>query len=189
MRLPPIAPAELSAEQTELYASMKEGVGAKYQAFRTIREDGALLGPWNAWLHDPALGRAFWEETQALTRERRIPDRARQVAILVVGASFGAAYELYAHGAVAVSIHGMSARRIAALAAGERPEDLDDDEAVAHDVAKALVRGGVLPTALYRASIARFEQAGTNELIYLVGHYCFVSVTLNGFAIEVPDEG
>jgi 4-carboxymuconolactone decarboxylase len=32
-----------------------------------------------------------------------------------------------------------------------------------------------------------FGQSGVSELIYLVGHYCFVSVTLNGFDIRVPE--
>jgi 4-carboxymuconolactone decarboxylase len=186
MRLPPIAPADLSAEQRPLFDSMRDGVAAKYSAFTTTRADGALLGPWNAWLHDPELGQAFWTVTRAMTAARRIPDHARQVAILVVGAHFGAAYEIYAHGAVAAAAHAMSPRRIAALAAGERPEDLDDDEAAAHDVAKALLRGGVLPDPLYRLARDRFGQPGANELIYLVGHYCFVSMTLNGFAVPVP---
>ena len=188
MRLPPIAPADLDPQQKELFTSISAGVSAKYSDFVTTRADGALLGPWNAWLHDPALGAAFWGATQAMTRERRIPDNARQVAILVTGAHFGAAYELYAHGAVAKAKHGMSDRRVAALAAGERPDDLDDDEAAAHDVAKALLKGGPLPSALYEAALARFGQPGANELIYLVGHYCFVSITLNGFDIPVPDE-
>lgn len=188
MRLPPIAPEHLDDAQKPLFESMREGVSAKYQAFVTTRADGALLGPWNAWLHDPEIGGAYWGVTQALTAARRIPDPARQVAILVVGAHFGAAYEVYAHGAVAASAHGMSARRIATLAAGERPEDLDDDEAIAHDVAKALLRGGVLPEPLYRLAVQRFGQAGASELIFLVGHYCFVSMTLNGFAIPVPEE-
>lgn len=188
MRLPPIAPADLTAEQRPLFEEMREGVAAKYGGFVTHREDGAMLGPWNAWLHDPELGRAFWTVTQAMTRARRIPDDARQVAILVVGAHFGAAYEIYAHGAVARSAHQMSERRIATLAAGERPEDLNDDEAAAHDLAKALLRGGVLADPLYAQAVARFGQAGANELIYLVGHYCFVSMTLNGFAVPVPVE-
>lgn len=185
-RLPPIAPSDLTDAQRPLFEAMTAGVAAKYQTFTTVREDGALLGPWNAWLHDPEIGQAYWGVTQALTAAKRIPDPARQVAILVVGAHFGAAYEIYAHGAVAASAHGMSARRIATLAAGERPEDLDDDEAIAHDVAKALLRGGVLADPLYEQALARFGQAGANELIYLVGHYCFVSMTLNGFGIPVP---
>jgi 4-carboxymuconolactone decarboxylase len=188
MRLPPIAPADLDAQQKSLFDAMTEGVSAKYSDFVTTREDGALLGPWNAWLHDPMLGEAFWTVTQAMTTQRRIPDRARQIAILVTGARFGAAYELYAHGVVAQAKLGMSLQRIATLAAGERPNDLDEDEAAAHDVAEALLRGGILPTAVYDTALERFGQPGVNELIYLVGHYCFVSMTLNGFDIPVPNE-
>ena len=188
MRCPPIAPSDLTAEQRPLFDSMTAGVGAKFSSdFTTTRSDGALLGPWNPWLHDPELGAAFWTVTQALTKTRRIPDAARQVAILVTGAHFGAAFEIYAHGAVARAKHGMSERRIAALAAGQRPDDLSDDEATAHDVAAALLRGGVLPRPVYDQAVTRFGQDGANELIYLVGHYCFVSMTLNGFDVPVPE--
>ena len=188
MRLAPIAPADLREDQKTLFDSMSKGVAAKYADFTTTRQDGALLGPWNAWLHDPELGSAFWVVTQAMTKAKRLPDTARQVAILVTGARFGAAYEVYAHGKVAQARHGISDRRLGALAAGERPDDLDDDEAAAHDVATALLRGGVLPSTLYLGAKRRFGQAGVNELIYLVGHYCFVSMTLNGFAIPVPED-
>jgi 4-carboxymuconolactone decarboxylase len=187
MRLSPIPPTELTAEQRPLFDSMKAGVSAKYSDFITTRDDGAMLGPWNAWLHDPELGAAFWTVTSAMTKARRIPDPARQVAIMATGAHFGAAYEIYAHGAVAKAKHGMSDRRLATLAAGERPDDLDDTEATAFDVAKALLKGGVLPDVLYSRALATFGPAGANELIYLVGYYCFVSLTLNGFAIPVPE--
>ena len=188
MRTPPIAPSDLGSDQRPLFDSMTKGVSAKFSGFLATRCDGALLGPWNAWLHDPELGSAFWTVTEALTRAKRIPDGARQVAILAVGARFGAAYEIYAHGAVAREKHGMTERRIATLAAGERPDDLTDEEAIAYDVAVALLRGGVLADPLYARATRLFGQAGVNELIYLVGHYCFVSVTLNGFAIPVPDD-
>jgi 4-carboxymuconolactone decarboxylase len=188
MRLPPIAPSDLTDAQRPLFDQMAAGVSAKFQDFTTTRDDGAMLGPWNAWLHDPELGAAFWGSTQALTKAKRIPDAARQVAIIATGAHFGAAYEIYAHSAVARAKHAMTDRRIAALAAGERPDDLDDDEATAHDVAKGLLRGGPLPAPLYERALARFGQAGTNELIYLVGHYCFVSMTLNGFDVPVPQD-
>lgn len=188
MRLPPISPTDLNSEQRPLFESMRDGVSAKYDSFITRRSDGAMLGPWNAWLHDPELGNALWTVTQAMTKARRIPDAARQVAILAVGSHFKAAYEIYAHAAVARSKHGMTERRLATLAAGERPDDLDDDEAVAFDVAAALVRGGVLPTVLYDRAVTAFGQAGANELFYLVGHYAFVSVTLNAYDVPVPGE-
>lgn len=189
MRCPPISPSDLTEEQRQLFDRINTDVGAQFHgAFTTARDDGALLGPWNPWLHDPELGSAFWAVTQAMKKAERIPDAARQVAILVTGAHFGAAFEIYAHAAVARSKHGMSDRKIATLAAGQRPEDLSDEEAIAHDVAAALVRGGVLAKPLYDGAVASFGQDGANELIYLVGLYCFVSMTLNGFDVPVPEQ-
>jgi 4-carboxymuconolactone decarboxylase len=188
MRLLPIAPNALNAAQRPLYDDMKAGVTSKYDAFVTMREDGALLGPWSAWLHQPEVGAAFWTVTKAMTAFKVLPDGVRQLVILVVGARFKAAYEIYAHAAVAKARHEISDARLATLAAGERPGDLTEQEAAGYDVAAALMKGGVLPEPTYRHALALFGQRGLAELIYLVGHYCFVSTTLNGFAIGVPDD-
>jgi hypothetical protein len=106
-----------------------------------------------------------------MTQARRIPDRARQVAILVTGGRLDAAYEIYAHGAVATAIHGMSAARVEAIASGNRPDDLDDEEEVAFEVAQTLVKGGALPQALYDRALDVFGREGATELFYLVGYY------------------
>jgi 4-carboxymuconolactone decarboxylase len=187
MRLPPIPPEELSAEQKALYEDMKAGVSAKYNAFTTIRSDGAMLGPWNAWLHQPEVGGAFWTVTKAMTAFKILPDSVRQIVILTTGARFKSSYEVYAHAAVARARDEISASRLATLAAGQRPSDLSEPEGAAYDVAAALLSGGPLPEPTYQQALAFFGQTGLNELIYLVGHYCFVSTTLNGFAIDVPE--
>jgi 4-carboxymuconolactone decarboxylase len=186
MRLPPIPPDALSPEQKPLYDDMKAGVSAKYDAFTTMREDGAILGPWNAWLHQPDVGAAFWTATKAMTAFKILPDSVRQIVILAVGARFKAAYEIYAHAAVARARREISDARLATLAAGQRPSDLSEAEAAGYDVAVALLDGGPLPEPTYQHALALFGQSGVNEIIYLVGHYCFVSTTLNGFAIDVP---
>ena len=54
-------------------------------------------------------------------------------------------------------------------------------------MAYALSRGGTLPEPLYRLAVTTFGQPGANELIYLVGLYALVSVTLNGFNVPVPE--
>jgi hypothetical protein len=64
---------------------------------------------------------------------------------------------------------------------------LSREEAVAYDVASALVSGSVLPELVYRQAVATFGEDRTAELIYLVGLYCLVSVTLNGFDVPVPE--
>jgi alkylhydroperoxidase family enzyme len=186
MRLPLIAPADLSPEQKPLYEDMKVGIAGHFNAFKVLREDGALMGPWNPWLHEPAIGKAIWDLTLAMTAGAVLPDNVRQVAILAVGARYDAAYEIYAHIAVAEQ-EGMSPERLATLVADLKPSDLAKDESVAFDVAYALSRGGVLPEPLYRLALTTFGQHGTNELIYLVGLYALVSVTLNGFNVPVPE--
>jgi 4-carboxymuconolactone decarboxylase len=186
MRLSLIPPAALTDEQKPLYDEMKAGVAAKYSNFTTIRKDGAILGPWSAWLHDPDLGRAFWGATQGMTRFRHLPEMVRQIVILVVGLKFGAAYEIYAHGAVA-SANGMSGRRLATIAANLRPADLTREEGIGYDMATALLGGGVLASSIWESAVGAFGNEGAREIVYLVGHYCFISMTLNGFAIPVPD--
>jgi 4-carboxymuconolactone decarboxylase len=186
MRLPLIAPADLTAEQKPLYDDMRKGIASSFNAFMAERNDGALMGPWNPWLHEPRIGKAIWDLTLAMTLNATLPDNVRQIAILVVGARFDAAYEIYAHISVAER-EGMKAERLATLVADLKPVDLAPDESVAFDVAYALVRGGVLPEPLYRLGVTTFGQKGMNELIYLVGLYSLVSTTLNGFNVPVPE--
>jgi hypothetical protein len=57
MRLPIIPPANLNSEQKPLYDDMREGIAKNFQGFINIRDDGALLGPWNPWIHKPQFGK------------------------------------------------------------------------------------------------------------------------------------
>jgi 4-carboxymuconolactone decarboxylase len=188
MRLSLIPPAHMTPEQKSLYDEMQKGIAASanYKAFKTQREDGALMGPFNPYLHEPAIGKAIWKLRLAMTSNPILPDHVRQIVIVVVGAHFDAAYEIYAHAAVAERI-GMKPQRLATLVAHLKPNDLTADENLGFDVAHTLVRGGTLPEPLYRLAVATFGQRGTNELIHLVGFYCLVSMTLNGFDVPVPE--
>jgi 4-carboxymuconolactone decarboxylase len=118
------------------------------------------MGPWNPWLHEPVIGRAIWKLTLALTAQATLPDNIRQIAILVVGARFDAAYEIYAHIAVAER-EGMKAERLATLVADLKPTDLVPDERVAFDFAYVLARGGTLPEPARRGDLrpARNQRA------------------------------
>jgi alkylhydroperoxidase family enzyme len=183
MRLPLIVPAELMADQRPLYENMREGIEKNFKGFETIAENGALMGPWNAWIHEPKFGKPIWELTLALSVSPSLPGPVREVAILVTGAKFRSSYELYAH-VIAAERRGLSDDKLTTIVAGQRPSDLTREEAIAYDVASALVDYGTLPELSYRQVVQAFGQHGAAELIYLVGLYCLVSVTLNGF--DVP---
>jgi 4-carboxymuconolactone decarboxylase len=186
MRLALLAPADLSPEQKALYDDMRSGIATAFNAFKTEREDGALIGPWNASLHHPSVGRASWDLTKAVLGMASLPTRAKEVAILVVGGHYKAAFEIQAHLAVAAGT-GMSPGRSAALVAGAKPLDLSDDESVAFDVAFQLCQGGALPETTYQSAVAAFGDSGASQLIYLVGLYSLISMTLNGFDVPIAN--
>jgi len=186
MRLPLARPKDLNAEQRTLYDDMRSGIETNLKGFTAIAEDGSLIGPWNPWLSFPKFGGPTWELVKALSSSPKLPRPVREVAILVTGARFHAAYEIYAHVLVA-ELRGLADEKIATIVAGQRPADLTREEAVAYDVAAALVTGGVLPALTYQQAIAEFGLEGTAEFINLVGLYCMVSVTLNGFDVPVPE--
>lgn len=186
MRLPLIAPKNLTAEQRDLYEDMRSGIAANFKGITAVDRDGAVIGPFNPWLHEPRLGKPIWELTKALASNPFLPRPIREVAILVVGARFRAAYEIYAHVILGERL-GLPDNKIATIIAGQRPSDLTAEEGIAYDIAAALVDSGVLPDLNFRQAVQAFGSHGAAELIYLVGFYCLVSVTLNGFDVPVPD--
>jgi 4-carboxymuconolactone decarboxylase len=186
MRLPLLAPSKLSPEQRPLYEDMRKGIETNFKGFSAIDKTGALIGPWNPWLRFPKFGGPVWALVKALSSAPSLPRPVREIAILVTGARFRAAYEIYAHVLVA-ELRGLPDEKIATIVAGQRPNDLTREEAVAYDLAAALVAGGVLPELTYAQAIKQFGEAGTAEFISLVGLYCMVSVTLNGYDVPVPE--
>jgi alkylhydroperoxidase family enzyme len=186
MRLPLLPPAELDAERRPLYEDMRKGIDTSFNGFTAINARGELIGPWNPWLRFPQFGGPVWNLVKALSASPTLPRPVREVAILVTGAKFRSAYEIYAHVLVA-ELRGLPDDKIATIVAGQRPSDLTRDEAIAYDLASALVAGGVLPELTYRQAVERFGAVATAEFIYLVGLYCMVSVTLNGFDVPVPE--
>ena len=77
MRLSLIARDDLSPEQRPIYDDMRAGIEKHFQGFKTIAENGALIGPWNPWLHHPKFGKPIWELTNALSFSPSLPERWR----------------------------------------------------------------------------------------------------------------
>lgn len=185
MRLPPLLPETLSPELREVHDGIVSLVSRSQEHIKMLDSQGALIGPFPALLHFPRFGIPAALFQRAVDTEARLPNNVRQVAILVVGASFGARYELYAHEITAAHA-GLSPSQIATLAAGGRPTDLSEEEAIAYDAARCLVSGRILPTSTYERASELLGKDGVGELAYLVGGYCLVSVLLNCFDVPVP---
>jgi alkylhydroperoxidase family enzyme len=182
-----IRPENLTDEQRPLYDDMREEIARDFVGFKAIDERGALIGPFNAWVHAPQWGAPIWELVKSLSVSTNLPRSVREVAILVTGAKFRSAYEIYAH-VILAERRGLPDEKISTIVAGQRPNDLTREETIAYDVTSALVGGHVLPELTYRQAVGAFGETGASELIYLVGLYCLVSMTLNGFDVPVPED-
>jgi 4-carboxymuconolactone decarboxylase len=150
-----------------------------------IDAEGALLGPFPPMLHFPQFGVPALTFLRSLDNHATLSKTVREVAILTVGGAFGSKFELYAHEIMAAAF-GISPNIIAALADGARPEGLNEQEAIAHDVAYALVKGHILPTSTYNLAANLLGQKGAGELIFLISGYCLIATVLNGFDIPAP---
>ena len=119
MRLPIIPPAELNAEQKPLAEDMKQGIAASFQGFVNIRDDGALLGPWNPWIHEPKFGKPVWELTKAMASNPSLPGPVREVAMAAQHQPDDASWQAQ-QGADQAQFHRQRQRRLAVDA--EQPE-------------------------------------------------------------------
>lgn len=188
MRLPLLPPTGLTAAQQTLYADIRAVIDSSFGELAACRDDGALLGPFNGWLHFPQFGSPAWAFNRSLWVHRVLPGDIHQLVILVTVAKFKARYAVNGHEYFAERA-GLSEDKVATIVAGERPVDLTDDERAAYDMAAALNRGGVLPETTYRAVERRFGELGAAEIVFLVGCFSMVSVTLNAFDVDAPSAG
>lgn len=185
MRLPNLAPDKLTPAQRPLFDKLHAGIAEHLQGFTTQKPDGTLIGPFNAMLHFPTYGGPAWDIFLALAGGSVLPKAVREVVILATGARYGSLYELYSHEALAPKA-GLSAAKIRTLAAGERPADLTEEEAMAYDVAAVLNRGRQVPNSTYQAAATAFGVQGVAEIAYLVGCYGLISSLLNTFDVNLP---
>ena len=96
MRLNLVPPAKLSPEQKPLYDDMRRGIESNFKGFIAIDRDQTLIGPWNPWLRFARYGGPVWELVKAVSTSPKLPRPVREIAILVTGAHFRSAYEIYA---------------------------------------------------------------------------------------------
>ena len=187
MRIKPLPPDSLSPDVRYVHDEIAGLVGRSQSQVSMLNAEGALLGPFPPMLHYPQFGIPALSFLRTLDTEATLPKTVREVAILTVGGSLGARFELYAHEIMAAAF-GLSPATIAALAAGGHPYGLNEGEDIAHLIASALVRGRVVPDAAYNQAVQVLGQNGVAELFFLIAGYSFIAMILNGFDIPAPDK-
>ena len=186
-RLPLLKPADLDGSQRKLHDILVDQMvsWANKSGFEADTGDGSLIGPFNPLLYSPHVGTAFVEYLGAERQHTGLSATVREVIILSVGAVWHSAYELYAHSAVAEKA-GLEKPVIDALAAGQTPDRLTDEQKIAHNFARQLAAERRIDPDLYGRAVAVFGETGVVNMIHLIGLYMSTSALLNAFAVPVP---
>jgi 4-carboxymuconolactone decarboxylase len=153
--------------------------------FQSKAADGRLIGAFNATLFSPEISAAFLAWQTAEEEHTSVDAQVRQVVILAVVAVWKAAYELYAHAALARKV-GLPERAMAKLVAGEPCEDLSDAEQIAQQYATRLTGSRRIDADLFAAAKQTFGLKGRVDIANLIGAYTLCGL-LNRFAIPSPE--
>jgi 4-carboxymuconolactone decarboxylase len=172
--------SELGDAGQDLYDSLVDSRGNQI-----VGGDGALLGPFNAWVQAPRIGTRLASLGSALRHDMALDRKLIELAIITVGSHFKAEFEWFAH-AVMARRHGVPEAVISSLAAGQEPVFYDDTQRVVHRVASELVRTGRLAEASHRDAQSQLGDVQLVELVTLCGYYTLVSFTLNAFDVALP---
>lgn len=89
MRLPLLPPNELTTEQQTLYRDMLDVIEGNFGDLVARRGDGALIGPFNGWLHYPQFGGPAWALNKSLWEHGVLSAAIHQLVILVTEAKRG----------------------------------------------------------------------------------------------------
>lgn len=186
-RLALLKPDALDADQKKLHAQLTDTmvVWADKSGFQANTDIGELIGPFNAMLRSPRISKALMGVTATEGKETDLAEKVRQVVILTVGASWRAAYELYAHTAVGKKA-GLDEQIINELVAGQKPAGLSPNESVAFDFTQRLVTTHQIDNELYERAIGAFGEKGVVDMICLAGQYMTISGLLNTFVVPAP---
>ena len=150
-----------------------------------VTSAGGLVGPFNAFVHAPDVGRHLASLGAALRFGTSIERRLTEVAIITVGSRWKAEFECWAHARMARD-HGVPDAVVDAIGRGDDPPFTADDERTVYAVARELALSGALSRDSYTAARTLLGDAGLVELVSLCGYYTLISYLLNAFAVPVP---
>lgn len=147
----------------------------------------ALRGPFSTFVYSPETGDHAQKLGAQVRFKNSLPEKLKELAILLVARFWTAQYEWYAHRRLALEA-GLDAAIADAIADGKRPARLGADEAAIYDFCSELLQTREVSDAAFAAVRDRFGERGVVDLICTMGYYCLVSMTLNVNRYPLPPD-
>jgi 4-carboxymuconolactone decarboxylase len=143
--------------------------------------------PYRAYITNPDLANRLSALSDYLRWNTSLPPRLSELAILITARQWTAQYEWYAHYPLALK-GGLDPKIADAVAAGQRPEGMKEDETALYDLASELYRDKKVSDPVYKAALGQFGERGIMDIIGIIGYYDLVSMTLITMQAGMPDD-
>jgi 4-carboxymuconolactone decarboxylase len=116
----------------------------------------------------------------------KLERRLLELMILVAARSATAQYAWFIHEPYALKF-GISPEIIQAIRERRAPNFARDDERLVYQITTEINTTGSLSEAAYNSGMAIFGEQVMVELVSAIGFYAMVAMTLNAFAVPVPE--
>ena len=147
------------------------------EEFRRLRGTEPF-GPFVALLKSPELLTRVSALGEYLRYRSALPPRLSEFVILITAAHWHQSYEWDLHAPIAVKA-GVVQATIDALAAGQRPNGLAEDEAALFDFCRAVHAGGREAEAVRARAVEAVGEQGVIDAIGICGYYAMLAMVLN----------
>jgi 4-carboxymuconolactone decarboxylase len=144
---------------------------------RALRGRGTV-GIFNVLLRSPQMGDAFFQAGDHVRFRMSIPDKLKELAILMTARYWTTHYEWFAHRGAATQA-GLSEAVVVAIAEGRRPPVLQPDEQAVYNFCAELFNTKQVSDATFQALKDRLGERGVVDLMATIGYYQMVSVMMN----------
>jgi 4-carboxymuconolactone decarboxylase len=172
-RFPDLSPDGMTDAQKRVAEAIKSG------------PRGGIRGPFAVLLRSPELADRVQKLGEHLRFHSSLPARLNELAIIINARFWESKYEWFAHRPLAVQA-GLADAIADAVAKGQRPEGMKEDEALVYDFCTTLHRRHFVDDALFERATSVLGDQGVVDLIGVSGYYTLVSMVLNVAEIPLP---
>tara|TARA_B100000686_G_scaffold203266_1_gene210136 strand:+ start:1389 stop:1937 length:549 start_codon:yes stop_codon:yes gene_type:complete len=170
----PVSAASMTKEQQTVYDKIASG------------PRGHVRGPFPVLLHSPKMADHVQQLGSYIRFECRLPDRLRELAVLVTSRFWGAEFEWFAHQELALKA-GIPGEAIEAIRTGRRPNFLDNKDEAVYRFCQALHEEHVVDDKTYQTVQELLGQEVLTDLIAMSGYYTLLAMILNVYEVPLPD--
>jgi 4-carboxymuconolactone decarboxylase len=146
--------------------------------FSSKRGAPPVRGPFLALLRSPDVMTPAEILGEYLQFKTVLPPKLREFVILITARQWTQDTEWNSHVAIAVK-DGLSPEIATALAAGQRPGGMAEDEAAVYDFCDELHRNQSISDATYAKALAKFGEQGVVDIISVNGYYTWFAMIMN----------